>query len=344
MVAEYFDTLSGNATVGATLIEADGSSHRIADANERFGELTGYNPEDAVGRECCFFQGDRTDRARVEKIRSAIARGKKTVVELRGYRKDGTQFWCRFHVIPVDRTADPELYLCLQDDVTENKTEREELKRQNERLKTFARTVSHDLRNPLSMAMTNAELADRTGSLEYLDEARQALTRMEAIIQTTLEASTSGGDHQQVNVANVAKAAWSTTDTQNGSLDIEVSATILANESRLQQLFENLFDNAIKHGGSDATVRVGSLQPVTTSTRETSTEITGLFVADDGSGLPDPILEEGIETGAIEDEVDHGYGLDIVENIVEDHDWQLYVSESEDGGARFEIEGIETAD
>ena len=36
-----------------------------------------------------------------------------------------------------------------------------------------------------------------------------------------------------------------------------------------------------------------------------------------------------------------GFGLAIVRQVVRDHDWEIDVAESADGGARFEITGVE---
>ncbi|NIU71190.1 MAG: PAS domain-containing sensor histidine kinase, partial [Actinobacteria bacterium] len=53
-----------------------------------------------------------------------------------------------------------------------------ELRRQNERLETFASVVSHDLRNPLSVAEGRLELAMDGGGEEDLEAAQRALARM----------------------------------------------------------------------------------------------------------------------------------------------------------------------
>jgi signal transduction histidine kinase len=68
----------------------------------------------------------------------------------------------------------------------------------------------------------------------------------------------------------------------------------------------------------------------------------GFYVADDGEGVPpadrDRVFERGYTTGD-----GTGLGLSIVEQIVGAHGWSVRATESEDGGARFEITGVEFA-
>ena len=55
-----------------------------------FTQITGYAPEDALGRSCSFLRGPQTDPAASETIRSAVREGRGCTVELLNYRKDGT--------------------------------------------------------------------------------------------------------------------------------------------------------------------------------------------------------------------------------------------------------------
>jgi signal transduction histidine kinase len=93
---------------------------------------------------------------------------------------------------------------------------------------------------------------------------------------------------------------------------------------------ENLFANAVEHGGSDVTVRLGKLESAP-----------GVYIADDGAGLPPNMSAEIFEPGQSMSPDGTGFGLAIVKEIVEAHDWEIETAESESGGARFEITGVE---
>jgi signal transduction histidine kinase len=95
-------------------------------------------------------------------------------------------------------------------------------------------------------------------------------------------------------------------------------------------LFENLFRNAVNHGGGEVTVTIGEIAD-------------GFYVADDGAGIPDDERDDIFEAGYSTADGGTGFGLAIVKEVVEAHGWEIRVTDSEMGGARFEIIGIETA-
>ncbi|PSQ16582.1 hypothetical protein BRD00_10515 [Halobacteriales archaeon QS_8_69_26] len=101
-----------------------------------------------------------------------------------------------------------------------------------------------------------------------------------------------------------------------------------ADPGRLEHVFENLFRNAVEHGGDDVTVTVGALDG-------------GFYVADDGPGIPEDRREEVFDVGTSTAADGTGFGPTIVRHIVETHGWRVRVAESEDGGARFEVTGVE---
>lgn len=99
----------------------------------------------------------------------------------------------------------------------------------------------------------------------------------------------------------------------------------------MKQALENLFRNAIDHGGESVTVTVGVLD-----------DENGFYVSDDGPGIPDEDREDVFDSGFSTHQDRTGFGLAIVKRICEAHSWQISVTESEAGGARFEITGIES--
>ena len=63
----------------------------------------------------------------------------------------------------------------------------------------------------------------------------------------------------------------------------------------------------------------------------------GFFVEDDGTGIPETDRDRVFERGYSSDDRGTGFGLHIVEQIAEVHGWRVSVTESESGGARFEV-------
>lgn len=221
-------------------------------------------------------------------------------------------------------------------DVTESEQYRRELERKTNKLEQFTAFVSHDLRNPLSVAQGYVELAREHPEKveEYLGKVDAAHTRMEELIEDLLALAREGRAIEEVHptkVADVVRRCWQAVDTDDADLVVEEDSTILADPDRLQQLFENLFRNAVEHGGTDVTITVGSLPD-------------GFHIADDGSGIPEVDTDKVFEHGHSTTEGGTGFGLTIVKEIVDAHDWDIHLTESEAGGARFEITGVEVVD
>ncbi len=74
----------------------------IVFVNDSFCRLTGYGRDEIVGRNCRFLQGPETDPADVARLREALAGPRAIEIDIRNYRKDGTAFWNRLLMAPVN--------------------------------------------------------------------------------------------------------------------------------------------------------------------------------------------------------------------------------------------------
>uniref|UniRef100_A0A126X239 non-specific serine/threonine protein kinase n=1 Tax=Neckera douglasii TaxID=140378 RepID=A0A126X239_9BRYO len=70
-------------------------------ASAGFFNMTGYTPDEVIGRNCRFLQGPGTDTADVAKIREALQEGKSYCGRLLNYKKDGSAFWNLLTVTPI---------------------------------------------------------------------------------------------------------------------------------------------------------------------------------------------------------------------------------------------------
>ena len=246
--------------------------------------------------------------------------------EYRWRRADGTYADCIERGVVVFQDGDPVKMIGTISDATERKQRKRELE-------AFAGVVSHDLRNPLRVAKGRLELPQETCGSEHLASVERAHDRMETLIENLLTLARGDGaiaDMEAVDPAAVMDSCWSNVETVDASLVVNIDRMIEADSARLKRLLENLLRNAIEHGGEDVTVTVGELSD-------------GFYVEDDGSGIPAANYEDVFETGYSTGGQGVGFGLSIVKRMIEIHDWNIRVTDGTDGGARFEITGVDFA-
>jgi PAS domain S-box-containing protein len=321
------------APVGITITDPTQDDNPMVYVNDRFVEMTGYDREESIGVNCRFLQGPDTEEESVRALREAIDAEESTSVELLNYRKDGTEFWNRVSIAPIcDADGTVAHWVGFQEDITAFKEREEALERQNDRLDSFASIVSHDLRNPLNVAQGRVRLArDASDDGANLDAALDALDRMESIVERTLALAREGetvGDPERVDLAEVVADSWSTVDTADAALSVETDREVLADPDRLRNLFENLMRNAVDHAGDDVSIRVGDLSD-------------GFFVEDDGPGIDPAVADSLFEPGESGAGGNTGFGLAIVQEIATAHGWTVEPTSGGDGGARFEVRGVD---
>lgn len=208
-----------------------------------------------------------------------------------------------------------------------------ELQRQNERLEEFTSVVSHDLRSPLNQTAVLLELLADDYDDDRFASAESGLTRAKTLIDDLLTLAREGKTVRSPEsgaLEPTARTAWQSVPTAGATLRVDGElGTVAADHARLRQAFENLFRNAVDHGGESVTVRIGRLSAAA-----------GIYVADDGPGIPGEMREDVLAHGYTTDDSGTGFGLAIVNRIVTAHGWDLVVGESRAGGARFELRGL----
>ena len=313
--------------------------------NEAFEETTGYAPSEAIGRSPAMLKSGEHDSAFYRDLWETILAGEVWQGEVVNERKDGERYVIDQTIAPIterDGSADEGAitgFVAVNRDVTDLKAYERELEQQNERLAQYGHTVAHDLRNPLNLLHAEIQqlrlTADRAdGALDPATVRRQCADitdvaeRMGALVDDLLTMAEQGQlvlDSEPVSLAGIAREAWGQTGAPDATVAVEDSP-IDADPDRLRELLSNLFRNAVEHGGDGVDVKVGPLDFAD-----------GFFVADDGPGIPPDERDDVLERGFTTDDDGTGFGLAIVEQIADAHGWTVEVTESRDGGARFEF-------
>jgi signal transduction histidine kinase len=180
--------------------------------------------------------------------------------------------------------------------------------------------------------MGHLQLLSDESESPQIEQIAMAHERMYELIEDILMLARQGesiNNPEPVSLATCAAQSWEMIETDAGELTIETTRTVQADISRLQQLFENLFRNAIEYGPPTVTITVGDIRG-------------GFYVADNGPGIPEAERTAVFDFGHTTREKGTGFGLPIVKEIAEAHGWTVKVTESVSGGARFEVVGCDT--
>jgi signal transduction histidine kinase len=245
-------------------------------------------------------------------------------------------------------------------DITERKEHAERLEQKTDRLESFASMLAHELRNPTMIGQIYSQQLPGGSDSDAVEYVTEAFDRIEAIIDVMLvltRGQEAVGERAPVALADAARDAWDNVDAPDAELAAESDGVIEADETYVQHLFRNLLknavehgstsnrpmdDDAVEHGGRDVTVTVGTLSDDVSASDAndgSADAVGGFYVAADGVGIPaderDVIFDEGYTTAA--ESGGSGLGLAFVRKLTNVYEWDCMVTESEDGGVRFEF-------
>jgi PAS domain S-box-containing protein len=131
---------------------------RIIYVNEAFTRITGYSPEEVIGKTPRMLQGEKTDRSELNKIRQALACWEPITVEVINYRKNGSEFWNEFSIVPVaDKNGFYSHWIAVQRDTTGRKQADRALRQSEERFRSL-------IENALDIIM----ILDVDGTIRYV--------------------------------------------------------------------------------------------------------------------------------------------------------------------------------
>ena len=310
-----------------------GPDGQIDSVTDRAIEVTGYSRDDlqSMAPEDLFAPADRQQvRADIER---AFAEGE-AQTEATVETRDGRQIPYEFRKRRVlDEDGDVVGLAGIGRDITERKRRERQLSQQLKQFEHFGSVLSHDLRTPLETARGRLQLFAETDDGEHLTATERALDRLDELIDDlagVLREAELVSDPEPVSIERVAESVWAGLETGNGTLVVETSQWIEADETACKRLFENLLKNALDHGPADVTVTVGGLPD-------------GFFLEDDGPGIPEDERERIFEAGYTTGTDGSGFGLASVRQIAVAHGWAITVTDGRDGGARFEITRVRDA-
>lgn len=213
----------------------------------------------------------------------------------------------------------------------------------------FVANVSHELRTPLSLikgyaetlldgAKDNPEVA--TKFLQTIDRNARRLDLLiqDLLIISSLESGRVSLSLGAVELRGLVTRMLADFKSRAEARHVKLVSTVPelmahADEARLEQVFGNLLENAVKYGRENGTVTIGGC-----ATPQGELE---LFVQDDGPGIPAEALERvferfyRVDKARSREQGGTGLGLSIVKHIVQSHGGRVWVESKPGQGAKF---------
>ena len=333
--------------VGIVLRDAE---HRYMSANPAFQQMVGYSERELIHLSPLDITHE-DDRPASERMLTELQSGVRQTVEKekRFRHKDGSVVWTMVSTFHIPEAGPiPAFYPAIVVDITKRK-QAEEALRESElelarvsRLTTMgelAASIAHELRQPLSAAVTNGTTCQHWLSEDTLDlaRARKAAQRMMAAAQRASEVmdrirgliNKTPSEKISVVVNNLICETLALIETELRARQIVVATdlaeppiSIVADRVQLQQVVLNLIMNAAE-AMSLVADRTRLLR--ISSQREPPSSVL-IRVADSGTGL-DPTIAERIfdpffttKAGGV------GMGLSICRSIIDGHGGRLWAS------------------
>jgi PAS domain S-box-containing protein len=323
----------------------------------------GYSRDELIGRAVKSILPQGLSHSLLEdSVDAAEHERKQRVIELTGLRKDGTSFPTEVILGPL-KVDDGMLLTAAIRDISSRKAAEavllqkvDELNRSNEELGQFAYVASHDLQEPLRMVASYTQLLSRRykGRLdadadEFIAFAVDGASRMQRLIQDLLAYSRVGtAAKAQLDISSEDALEFALLNLRGVIEESGAQVThdslpaVIADESQLTQLFQNLVGNAIKYHSPTA-------PQVHISAAKDGANKWMFSVKDNGLGI-DPQYFEKIfgmfqRLHRREEFAGTGIGLAICKKIVERHGGTITVESQLGQGStfRFALAGSEAA-
>jgi PAS domain S-box-containing protein len=340
------------AVDGIIVIDSHGIVQSMNHSAER---MFGYSANEVVGRNISMLMPEPYHSEHDSYLEHYLKTGEKKIIglgrEVAGRRKDGGVF-------PMDlavgetRAGQERRFIGTVRDITRRKeTELAQIKLMadlsaaNDELRSFSYVVSHDLKAPLRGIGSLADWLKTDYGDKLGDEGNRQIElligrvrRMDRLIDGILEYSRAGRPTEQlaaVDTGEALAAAIALIDVPpNIKVNIETPLPrVRAEFTRIQQVFQNLISNAVKHANvPDGEIRIGCTN---------ESDSWHFYVRDNGPGIDARNFErifQLFQTLVPKDTSEStGVGLAIVKKVVELYGGKVWVESEKGKGASFEF-------
>jgi PAS domain S-box-containing protein len=290
------------APVGIMITDPTEPDNPMIYVNDAIEEITGYPKSELIGENPRIFQGENTDPDRIDEFRTAIENEAAVTIELRNYRKDGTEFWNHMGIAPVrDEDGSVINWAGFQQDVTERK-------QRMTQLNVINRVLRHNMRNDLNVIKGRADLlagsvsgadADTVGTITETSERLIELAETGKEITSILQGEPT---REAVDLVSTVHSVVADLREDYPAAEISVEAngdTVASPCVEIDMAIRELVVNAIEHNDQET--------PNVTVTLDGRGSFVELEVRDNGPPIDD--ADRGLLLGEDPSPLEHGSGL-----------------------------------
>ncbi|ADR34296.1 PAS sensor protein [Sulfuricurvum kujiense DSM 16994] len=118
--ADHLIEILDQSKNGITISDPSQPDNPVIYINHAFANAFGYSPDEIIGKNCRFLQGDDRDQPALEELRKAMKEQTDVTVILRNYHKSGELIYNEVTISPVfdKKTHKLKYYIGVQKDVT----------------------------------------------------------------------------------------------------------------------------------------------------------------------------------------------------------------------------------
>ncbi len=197
-------------------------------------------------------------------------------------------------------------------------TKNMELDSQRQELSNFAHTLSHDLRNELSLIQATLDFIEKKEDYddENVDIIRRRTNQISSLINRSITLADAGlivGSKKPINLKRLFQDVSEVTVPSSVKIKISDLPPLVADREKLYQVMKNILENAVLHSKPKQII-------ISAVTRENEIQIR---IENDG----EPIRSEIRDKMFKEDLSEEGLGLKIIQRIIVAHGWKISVDE-----------------
>ncbi|MBK4735628.1 histidine kinase famiy protein [Noviherbaspirillum pedocola] len=326
------------------MTDANAPDNPIVFVNRAFLDLTGYEEDQVLNRNCRFLQGPDTDPDAVAEMRAAIAEMRAVSVDILNYKADGTPFWNAVFMGPVfDRDGNPLYWFSSQVDITQRRAS-EGAFRQAQKMEAvgqLAAGMAHDFNNLLQVMSGNLEMAagmaqDHPQLLRLIGNAQKAAKKGSRLTQQLLSfARKQRLDPHRINL-NTLLVQFSEMLVRTLGSRVEVRLDLmpglphcLLDATHMEMALLNVLINARDAMPEGGTITVGTCI-ISDAQRLAAHGLppgsyVALYVVDQGAGMPAEVLRRATEPFFTTKAPGTGLGLAMVHGFAQQSHGRLEI-------------------